>query len=410
MKPRIAIFGLPPLSSGEISIWLYKNPSQPHNHGTKVFQGKNNESGFLFDYAHSDIDLGDTITIVIMSSGIQEYSHRTIYDGTDISHVPFFRKEVNTSEKAVSKNWNLTIWKKWNPSTDNQIGMEEERRFILTRKISVAPLWESYFADSKINYFEKFHKLWIGLNAFASKFSDEKGDKHKILALVNSPLRKRFNSKLNALSNLQSEEKWNKLMDTMGIDLTPQIVGDEIAQTTPLLDFLELSQNSQDIFADIQTELKGTTFLDKNNGKSVFQHIFSKYLEFAASEQGIVEPMNLALAFEFPKSPKSTKRIGRFIYHNPFESNSEGTLFSLKDYFGTDYASNPYQGQTHAKLSEWEKEDPLFFKYLFVLYKFRCAYFHGNITPNLENIELAKAAYISLYEIFSAIIGKKQNA
>ena len=51
---------------------------------------------------------------------------------------------------------------------------------------------ESYYADSSIDYFEKFQKIWIGLNAYMNHQSSETGDKKKTLSLVNSQLRSTF--------------------------------------------------------------------------------------------------------------------------------------------------------------------------------------------------------------------------
>jgi len=403
MKPRIAIFGLPPLSTGEISIWIYKNPTTRH-YGEEVFHSKNDETGIIFDYSHSEIELGNEITFVMMSSGICEYSQRIVYKGTDISHVPNFQKETNTSDREVSRNWNLDAWRSWNPIESNRIGLETEKSYILSRKISVAPIWESYYAESKVDYLEKFHKLWIGLNSYASQFSNETGDKNKILALVNSNLRTEFNSKLNNLSNLPSEQKWRTLMQGIGVNMTSEIVRDEINKSNSCIDFLELAKNASGLFSDVSAQLDGLVFLDKGNGKIVFQDVFSQYHQYMASEQGIVEPFVLANAFQPTKSPESTVRIGRLVYHNPFESNLPGTLFNLESYFGLDYSNAPYVGQVQQKLKDWEMIDPLFFKYLFVLYKFRCAYFHGDLSPNKQNDELAKSAYQSLYEIFASII------
>jgi len=403
MKPRITIFGLPPLSSGEISIRIYKNPDA-HNFGEEVFQSKNDETGIIFDYAHTEVELGNEITFVMMSSGICEYSHRMTYKGTDISHVPNFKKEKNTSDREVSRDWDSNAWKSWNPDEENKIGLETEKSFILSRKISVAPIWESYYAESKIDYLEKFHKLWIGLNSYASQFSSESGDKNKILALVNSDLRTEFNSKFNSLTNLQSEQKWRTLMQGTGVNMTSEIVRDEINKSNSCIDFLELAKNASGLFSDISNQLEGLVFLDKEDGKNVFQDIFSQYHQYMASAQGIVEVFDLAQAFQSTKSPESTIRIGRLVYHNPFKSNTDGTLFNLENYFGLDYSNAPYGGQAQQKLKDWEMIDPLFFKYLFVLYKFRCAYFHGDLSPNKQNDELAKSAYQSLYEIFTSIV------
>jgi hypothetical protein len=159
----------------------------------------------------------------------------------------------------------------------------------------------------------------------------------------------------------------------------------------------------QGSFGDMSIELDGVTFLNKNQANDIFQNIFSKYHKYMASEEGIVEPFNLAEAFTPPKAPKSITRIGRLIYHNPYNLNDQGNLFTLSDFFGSEYNLNPYTGAT-GKLRDWEIVDPLFFKYLHLLYKFRCAYFHGDLPPNNLNNNLAKAAFESLYEIFPAII------
>jgi len=403
MKPRIAIFGLPELSSGEISIWIYKNPTAGH-YGEEVFSSKNDDTGMIFDFADERIELGDVLTFVIRSSGICEYTFKMTYKGTDISHVPNFEKETNTRETDVSKDWVLDAWKHWIPSMNHKEGLETEKSYLLSRKISVAPLWESYYSESRLDYLEKFHKLWIGLNSFASQFSTETGDKNKILALVNSPLRDKFNSELDSLSNLPTEQKLRTLMQATGVNMTSDIVRDEINKPNNALEFLELSKNASGLFADISIELEGLIFLDENEGEDVFQDIFSRYHQYMASSQGMTETFTLSDAFESPKSPKSVARIGRLVYHNPFETNADGTLFKLEDYFGANYGAHPYGGQTPANQRTWEMVDPLFFKYLLVMYKFRCAYFHGNLSPNRQNDDLAKSAYQSLYKLFSSII------
>ena len=141
-----------------------------------------------------------------------------------------------------------------------------------------------------------------------------------------------------------------------------------------------------------------------NKGNDIFRDIFLKYHKYMASEQGIVDSFNLSNAFTSPKSPESIIRKGKLIYHNLFLSNDAETLFDLEEYFGTTYASQPYQSQIPQKLKDWEIIDPLFFKYLFVLYKFRCAYFHGELSLTEQNNELAKAANQSLYKLFPAIL------
>lgn len=405
MKPRIAIFGLPKVSMCKLKILVHKNPNGTYL-GEVIHQTQNKNSDYLIEYLNEPLEIGDSIIIQIMSFGIKFYYSQEIkFLGADISLVPTFEKETNLDKGMVSEDCDYESWSKWNPKKDSQKGFEMEKTLIRSREISVAPIWESYFIESKIDYGEKFHKLWIGLNAYASQFSNERRDGNKILALVKSDLRNEFNSQLKSVINLPSAEKWEKLGEISGYDVTSEIVRDEINGTNSSLDFLERAKNSSGLFSNISKELEGLTFLNKGQGKDVFQDVFSRYHQYMASPTGgLSEIFNLHQAFENPKSPQSIERVGRLIYHNPFKSNSDGVIFSLKDFFGQSYEVTPYSGQNDDKLKDWELIDPLFFKYLLVLYKFRCTYFHGELSPNRQNDELAKSAYESLYLLYNSIV------
>lgn len=403
MRPRIALFGLPPVSTGKLTIWVFAGPVG-NSFGHEIYRANNDESGKILDYVLADIEIGCTVTIRIMSSGICEYSRALQFNGADISHVPNFRKETNTTERDVSTDWDINLWRKWNAGTQHEDGLTEEKQCLMSRAISIAPVWESYYSDSNIDYLEKFQKLWIGLNAYATHWSTESQDKTRILALVSSDLRREFHRTLSRVASQESAEKWITLQQATGLNMTSDIVRDEIATTCCGLDFLEQAKLAIGTFSDIAEQLQGLVFLDSEAGKEVFRSVFLKYHEFMASEEGIVQPFNLADAFSEPRAPRSVKRFGRLIFHNPQLTSDPGNLFSLADYFGSIYATAPYQGQTNAQLRAWETIDPLFFRYLHVLYKFRCAYFHGDLPPNKQNNELARTAYQSLHEIFPAIL------
>lgn len=403
MKPRIALLGLPPASTGKLNIWVFADPVGS-SFGREIYRANNDESGKILDYVFSDIEIGCTITILIMSSGICEYSHALRFNGADISHVPNFRKETDTTEHDVSTDWDSDLWRKWNASKQHEDGLAVEKQYLMSRTISIAPIWESYYSDSNIDYFEKFQKLWIGLNAYATHWSTESQDKTRILALVNSDLRQEFHRTLSRGSSQKSAEKWIKLQQATGLNMTSDIVRDEIATTCSSLDFLEQAKSAIGTFSDIAEQLQGLVFLDSEAGKEIFRNVFLKYHEFMASEMGMVQPYNLAEAFSEPRTPCSVKRFGRLIFHDPLLTSEPGNLFSFEDFFGSEYAAAPYQGQTNEPLRVWETIDPLFFRYLHVLYKFRCAYFHGDLPPNKQNNELARTAYQSLHEIFPAIL------
>ena len=403
MKPRVALFGLPPKSAGQLKIWVFANPVG-NNLGDEIYSASNDETGQILDYVTADIDIDCTVTIRIMSSGIESYSQALQFKGADISHVPNFQKETNCTEDDVSKDWNLDLWRRWNPQQQHEDGLAIEKQFLMDRIISVAPVWESYYSDSNIDYLEKFQKLWIGLNAYATHWSTESGDKKKILSLVESDLRQAFHKSLRQEANQKSAEKWRALQTATGLDMTSDIVRDEIATTCHSLDFLERAKSATGLFSDIAEQLNGLVFLNSESGNEIFQDIFLKYHNYIASPVGMADPYNLAEAFSTPRAPHSVKRFGRLVFHNPFLASLPGNLFSLEDYFGSEYANAPYQGETNTQLNAWETIDPLFFRYLHVLYQFRCAFFHGDLPPNRQNNDLARTAYLSLHELLPAIL------
>ena len=90
----------------------------------------------------------------------------------------------------------------------------------------------------------------------------------------------------------------------------------------------------------------------------IYQNIYSRYHEYLSQLDRVNEQYDVFDAFKPPKTPESVRRIGRLIWHNPFLSNKPGTLFGLRDFFGSDY---DYLGQTEVKLNAWERVDPLFF-------------------------------------------------
>jgi hypothetical protein len=401
MKARIALFGLPSNSNGKLRISIYANET-PDSFGANVYDCCNNESGEIIDYLPHDIKIGSYITIQITSFGITEYLHSLRFEGADISHVPFFKKELNTNEQLVSRGWNLDFWRQWNPKKQHDEGVSVEKKYITERSISVEPLWKSYYDDSNIDYLEKFHKLWIGLNAYATYKSTERGDKRKVLSLVESGLKDSFYRHLRQPRVEELAKKWRRLQQSTGQNMTSNIVREEIGHTCHSFDFLEKAKSAAGLFDDAQKLLEGLVFLDSVPGGEVFQHVYISYYRYMDTEQGRVSPFNLAYAFSSPYAPSSVKRYGRLIFHHPYELSEPGSLFSLEDYFGSEYANAPYQGQIDLKLKQYEEFDPLFFRYLYVLYLFRCAYFHGDLLPIKQNNELAKAAYLSLHELFPA--------
>lgn len=398
MKPRIALFGLPL----NLSIRLYVI-QQDGAQNTLIFFMENTQPDHILSYVTQDIEIGCNLKISITCSGICEYQHNLQFNGADISHVPNLRKETNTSEREVSVDWDIDYWRAWNANVQHEKGLSQEKAAILDKTIIVEPMWISYYADSKIDYFEKFHKLWLGLNAFARHSTGERHDKRRILALVeNDKLRDAFHGMLSSDGGDVAAEKYRELQRASGLNMTSDIVRDEISAEVSWLNFLEAAKIAEGTFSDISKELDGLAFLTTTSEEGVFRDIFVGYHEYSSSAEGMTDPFDMRNAFCDPKAPQSINRFGRLIFHDPFKSSANGSLSSVEDFLGAEYANDPYSGQT-GNLKEWEEIDPLFFRYLHVLYEFRCAYFHGDLPLNKQNNELARTAYQSLRELFPAV-------
>ena len=409
MKPKIAVFGLPYRSMGKFTMGLRVRGSSS-NYGHEVFSLENDETGSVTGFPTEDIKIGEQTTFVISSFGVKPHAHTTTYHGGDISYVPHFEKDIGLPEEQITKHWNILAWQKWNPRDTHSQGVQAENKALFARTIVKMPIQDSYYYESRIDYTEKFHKLWIGLNAFATSFSSETTDQLKILALVNSPLRDAFTIITSTVTDNTGADRYRELQQATGLDMSSNILRDEIGRSCSIFDFLDNAKSLSLGYAKNNKELGGLIVLGTSSASEPFSSIFSRYHLYMATEEGIVHPFNLADAFKEPFAPASVKRYGRLLFHKPFTDNSQGSLFGVSDFFGSTYAGNPYVGQTdnnghpNRRKQKYEQIDPLFFRYLRFLYDFRCAYFHGALTASEQNNDLARTAYTSLREMFPSIL------
>jgi hypothetical protein len=409
MKPKIAVFGLPSRKIGKFVVGLRVRGSSA-NYGHEVFSQENDQTGSMTGHPSELIKIGEQITFVISSFGIKHHTQTTTYLGGDISYVPYFEKDTSLSEKMVAQYWEIAAWQNWNPRVTHNEGVQAENKALFERLIVKMPIQDSYYYESRIDYTEKFHKLWIGLNAYASGYSGETSDELKILALVSSPLREAFNAITGTVTDNSSANVYIALQKATGLNMSSNIVRDEIGRSCSIFDFLHNAKSLSASYAKNVSELSGLIFLGTSSASEPFYSIFSRYHQQMASDEGIVAPFNLADAFKVPFAPESVERLGRLLFHNPFKDNSKGSLFGVTDFFGPIYAGEPYVGQIDRNggpldaKQKYEKIDPLFFRYLRLLYDFRCAYFHGSLAATEQNNELARTAYTSMRDIFPAIL------
>lgn len=151
----------------------------------------------------------------------------------------------------------------------------------------------------------------------------------------------------------------------------------------------------------------------------LFQHLYRTYRKWEASSEGIVHSSDAArISTNLAKI--GVEHYGHMLFHN-FNSPTGTGLYGLDDVFGSGRDSllsainaNTRKGIVKAfgenspearALSLREKAPNITSLYLYVLYKFRCEYFHGNIDPLVrDNQNLAKAAFFSLRGLMEATL------
>ena len=406
MRPRIAVFGLPERTKGKLKISVHLGGSDGCL-GNEVFASENDESGRVEGCASDDIDIDAEITVVIVSSGIVYYDHTEVYRGADISHVPILQKERITSDREVAGDWNIGAWREWDPADTHREGVKAENIALAQRDIVKVPIHDSYYYESRIDYTERFHKLWIGLNAYASNRASKGkyGDQLKILSLVDTPLSGAFEEQVKSVCDSESADVYRALQGASGLDTTCDVVRDEIIRSCAVFDFFSCAKRSREMQSECAGELNGIAVLSTRGAGGVFLDIVKKYREYMASESGMASRADMRMAFVAPLAPKSVERHGRILFHRPYECNQDGKLYGISDYFGSEYGRNPYRGAKEGSPKrKYEGKNPLFFRYLSLLYQFRCLYFHGDLAVTEQNNELARAAYSSLRQIYPAIM------
>ena len=63
------------------------------------------------------------------------------FKGGDISCAPHIKKETNCNDEQVTKDWDVTFWKKWNPHLEHEKAIKQEKQYLLDGRLSDAPIW-----------------------------------------------------------------------------------------------------------------------------------------------------------------------------------------------------------------------------------------------------------------------------
>jgi len=402
MKPTIYLFGIPTFEKTDLIITIFhkiNDGSINGNFGDLIYETRDNSKNMLIVQSDTDIKIGDIVTFSVMSSGIVPYQRKVSFKGGDISHVFNFKKETNTNKKDIESGWDYGDYQMWNPNTLYTEAIELQNQYISNNKINTEPLWKIYYESSKIDYLERFHRLWIGLNAYASYHSQHNEDGKKIFDLVNvQVIKDKFYNLIKYNRYTDISNQLLRLNESTGVDTTSNVLRLNITNSNHIIDFMEQCKLHYKTVGVTENLVNDLIFLDKKNGINIFDALYRKYHEYISSSQGIVYPCNFSEIFDDIKSPKSIHQIGRLVFRNHLKSDDDGSLFKMNDFYESNTLDNFYSGINGNQ--NFEQIDTLFFRYLFLLYKFRSAYFHGDFILNHKTNKLAKFAYLSLLEIF----------
>jgi len=398
MNPKIYLFGIPTSDKFDLSIRVHHDIGD-RTLGTLISSTSNNSEDTMTIQVEEDINIGDIINLSVLSSYLAPYTRELKFMGGDISHVLALEKETNGDNQIIEQSDNYEQWQQWNSTTQNDDGVRKQNQYMSSNKINTEPLWTTYYESSKIDYLERFHRLWIGLNAYSSYHSQYSKDGKKIFDLVNiQSIKDKFHSSINFNRYIDVSHQLSLIQTATGVDTSSDILRLGITNSNPIIDFMEQCKLHYKAIGVTKNLVNDFIFLDKEDGINIFNPLYKKYHEYIASSQGMAYASNFSEIFDDIKSPKSIQQIGRLVFRYHLESDDDGSLFEMSDFYDADTLSDLYSGINGNQA--FEQIDALFFRYLFLLYKFRSAYFHGDFILNHENNELAQSAYLSLLEIY----------
>jgi hypothetical protein len=170
----------------------------------------------------------------------------------------------------------------------------------------------------------------------------------------------------------------------------------------------------------LQPYTKGLRFFEPiGKPDPLFQSLYRTYRQWEASEEGIVQSADAA-RISSNLIQIGVQHYGHMLFHN-FATVTGPGLYNLDSVFGSgriellssinlperrDVVEAFGLNSLESYAFDLRRKAPnITSLYLYVLYKFRCEYFHGNIDPTLRaNQELAKSAFFSLRELMEATV------
>jgi hypothetical protein len=287
----------------------------------------------------------------------------------------------------------------------------------------MANLAKKYLEVSELDFLGPFANLWMGFNSWYRDMHPNQGDQSGCLLMAGSirpvlePMLLRLNDvdlfinqEVDSLATCQCNG-YTYSHDVSGFKFRLQC-----QNQSAVTEFLQKASNH----SSLRPHTEGLRFFEPiGNPDLLFQRLYRAYRQWEASSEGIVYSANAArISTNLTKI--GVQHYGHMLFHN-FTTVSGTGLYSLDSVFGSgrigllssinrlkkediDKAFGKSSPESYA--FDLRKIAPdITSLYLYVLYKFRCEYFHGNIDPRVRaNQELAKSAFFSLRELMEATV------
>jgi hypothetical protein len=282
-------------------------------------------------------------------------------------------------------------------------------------------LARQYLQDSELDFIGQFSNLWIGFNSWYKDIHPNQRDQQGCL-LMEELFSSFVEAQLRGLNGV--DEFITQQVDSLAIC---QCNGYTYSHDVSGFKFRLQCQNQCTITKFLQIASKhpslkpytvGLRFFESiGRPDPLFQNIYRKYRNQEASEDGIFHSAD-AGRISSNLAQIGVEHYGHMLFHN-LKVPTSTSLYSLDDIYGSGrndllatINTQSRKGTPNAfgdnspesRASDLLKKAPTITSlYLYVLYKFRCVYFHGNLDPLIrENQNLAKAAFFSLRELIEA--------
>jgi hypothetical protein len=287
----------------------------------------------------------------------------------------------------------------------------------------MANLAKKYLEVSELDFLGPFANLWMGFNSWYRDKHPNEGDQDGCLLMAGTihPVLEPELLRLNDVDSFITQE-----VDSLA---TCQCNGYSYSHDVSGFKFRLQCQNQGTVTEFLHTAskhpllqpyTKGLRFFEPiGKPDPLFQSLYRTYRQWEASEEGIVQSADAA-RISSNLIQIGVQHYGHMLFHN-FATVTGPGLYNLDSVFGSgriellssinlperrDVVEAFGLNSLESYAFDLRRKAPnITSLYLYVLYKFRCEYFHGNIDPTLRaNQELAKSAFFSLSELMEATV------